>query len=50
MSDVNGTATRARVCALVERGFIKAEVVAFDDFKAIATKKGMSEVGVQILR
>jgi obg-like ATPase 1 len=27
-----------------ERGFIKAEVVAYDDFKAIATKKGMSEV------
>ena len=27
-----------------ERGFIKAEVVAFDDFKAIATKPSMAEV------
>jgi ribosome-binding ATPase YchF (GTP1/OBG family) len=27
-----------------ERGFIKAEVVSYDDFKAFATKKGMSEV------
>ena len=28
----------------LERGFIKAEVVGYDDFKSIATKKGMSEV------
>jgi len=27
-----------------ERGFIKAEVVAFDDFKALAKGKGMAEV------
>jgi hypothetical protein len=27
-----------------ERGFIKAEVVAFDDFKAIATRANMAEV------
>ena len=27
-----------------ERGFIKAEVVAFDDFKALAEGKGMAEV------
>lgn len=27
-----------------ERGFIKAEVVAFDDFKSIATGKSMAEV------
>jgi hypothetical protein len=27
-----------------ERGFIKAEVVAYDDFKAIATRPGMGEL------
>lgn len=27
-----------------ERGFIKAEVVAFEDFKALATSKSMAEV------
>ena len=27
-----------------ERGFIKAEVVAFDDYKALATNKSMANV------
>ena len=27
-----------------ERGFIKAEVVAFDDFKSLTKSKSMSEV------
>lgn len=31
-----------------EKGFIKAEVVGFEDFKAVTTKKGMAEVKVRV--
>jgi ribosome-binding ATPase YchF (GTP1/OBG family) len=29
-----------------EKGFIKAEIVGFDDFKAVTTRKGMAEAKV----